>query len=32
MGAAATKKKMTALLDAAHQLSRRLGFRPGIAA
>jgi IclR family acetate operon transcriptional repressor len=32
MGAAATKKKMSALLEAAHQLSRRLGFRSGIAA
>lgn len=32
MGAAATRKKMAALLDAANQLSRRLGFRPDIAA
>lgn len=32
MGAAASKKKMSALLEAAHQLSRRLGFQPGIAA
>jgi IclR family acetate operon transcriptional repressor len=32
MGAAATRKKLSALLDAAHQLSRRLGFQSGIAA
>jgi IclR family acetate operon transcriptional repressor len=32
MGAAATKRKMSALLDAAHELSRRLGFQSGIAA
>lgn len=29
MGAAATKKKMPALLEAANEISRHLGFRPG---
>jgi DNA-binding IclR family transcriptional regulator len=32
MGAAATKRKLSVLLDSAHQLSRRLGSQSGVAA